>query len=154
MTGLVPSAIFTTFLQVMSRIVVLWGFTQPTSYSHWSLYMLSLSWAAVEVPRYLFYVWGLLFPNTQAPGLLFFLRYSLFAVLYPTGITAEILQLLQAMPYYAAQNENYLYALYALLAIYVPGSPFMYMHMVKMRKSQYKKRHAALHPEATAKKAQ
>lgn len=147
MTGLVPSAVFTTFVQVMSRIIVLWAFTNTASYTHWSLYQLVLSWGIVEIPRYLFYIWGLLFPNVQAPGLLFFLRYSLFAVLYPTGITAEILQLLNAMPYWTAQGDVFLYIMYALLVTYIPGSPFMYLHMVKMRKSQYKKRNQALYPE-------
>jgi hypothetical protein len=31
---------------------------------------------------------------------LFFLRYSLFAVLYPTGISGEVMQIVAALPYF------------------------------------------------------
>jgi hypothetical protein len=36
----------------------------------------------VEVPRYLFYAAGLV--GSRVPGWLFFLRYNLFIVLYPS----------------------------------------------------------------------
>lgn len=45
------------------------------------------SWACVEVPRYAFYALNLI---NAVPYPLFWLRYSLFAVLYPTGITGEL----------------------------------------------------------------
>ena len=43
------------------------------------------SWACVEVPRYLFYAVNLF--TEVVPYPLFFLRYNLFMVLYPSGIT-------------------------------------------------------------------
>ena len=49
---------------------------------------LFFSWGLVEVPRYLYY-----FANEVAvvvPGWLHFLRYNLFTVLYPAGITGEV----------------------------------------------------------------
>ena len=51
-----------------------------------------LSWASVEVPRYLFYVFAILTGDAtkKTPFPLFWLRYSLFAILYPTGITGEL----------------------------------------------------------------
>lgn len=50
-----------------------------------------LSWSLVEVPRYLFYLMKLL--HLSMPTWLFFLRYNLFIVLYPTGITGTSLSL-------------------------------------------------------------
>ena len=64
----------------------------PVSYNdykqcqqHWSLYLMAGSWALVEVPRYLFYAANLVMKRVPYP--LFFLRYNLFMVLYPSGIT-------------------------------------------------------------------
>jgi very-long-chain (3R)-3-hydroxyacyl-CoA dehydratase len=45
------------------------------------------SWSLVEVPRYLFYALNIF---NAVPYPLLWLRYSLFAVLYPTGITGEL----------------------------------------------------------------
>lgn len=147
MFKLVSSPWLTTFIQVMSRLIVLWGYTIPFSHQHWSFYLLAISWSTVEVPRYLFYVWQLLFPSTPAPAPLFFLRYSLFAVLYPTGISGEILQLWNSMAYWKDTFNLWRIASYVLLfTLYPPLSPFMYMHMVKQRKQQYKKRAEALNP--------
>ena len=46
----------------------------------------------IEVPRYAFYLNGLLGPGGQTGILfpIFWLRYSLFAILYPTGISGEV----------------------------------------------------------------
>lgn len=148
---IVPSAWFTTLVQVASRLLVLWGYTSTTSFSHWSLYLLAASWSLVEVPRYLFYVWGLVTNNAPAPFPLFWLRYSLFAVLYPTGITGEILQIWNAIPYFKvvapwARTLSYI----ILFGLYPPGGPFMYFHMVAMRKLQFKKRAEANKPASAA----
>jgi very-long-chain (3R)-3-hydroxyacyl-CoA dehydratase len=77
---LVPSPVVSTFLQVTSRIVLVWGFTSVSlvARSHWSLYLMVGSWALVEVPRYAFYAINLI--TSKVPGPLFWLRYNLFAV--------------------------------------------------------------------------
>ena len=45
--------------------------------------------------RYLFYTFGVL---KSSPYPLFFLRYSLFFVLYPTGIVGEVMTMVAALP--------------------------------------------------------
>lgn len=45
--------------------------------------------------RYLFYAFGVM---GRSPYVLFFLRYSLFFILYPTGITGEVLTMLAGLP--------------------------------------------------------
>lgn len=66
---------------------------------------MAASWSAVEVPRYGFLLWKLLVDSdskpkaagaakpeaeeTNVPYFMLWLRYSLFMVLYPTGITGE-----------------------------------------------------------------
>ena len=98
MLGFVRSPVMTTTLQgiylyfhynniVFSRILLLWGYANPCpdAQHSWSIKLMVLSWSLVEVPRYLFYLVKLL--NIPMPTWLLFLRYNLFIVLYPTGIT-------------------------------------------------------------------
>ena len=96
---LVRSPWHTTLIQVASRVIVLWPYTQSfkESQSHWSLYLMVASWGIVETVRYLFYAAKLVSDDPRAmPYPLFWLRYSLFMVLYPSGISGEVLQILTA----------------------------------------------------------
>ena len=93
MTGLVRSPVFTVFLQVNSRIVCLAVvLAAPSTVATWHSGLMAVSWCLVEVPRYAFYLNTLLGPGGQAGTLypIFWLRYSLFFFLYPTGITGEV----------------------------------------------------------------
>jgi len=107
-----------------------------------------LSWAAVEVPRYAFYVAALISGDAtkKTPYALFWLRYSLFAVLYPTGICGELSVFLAAAADPTAAHVlgaagAFFYAT-LLPAVYFVGSPFMVMNMVGNRKKALKKRFA------------
>jgi very-long-chain (3R)-3-hydroxyacyl-CoA dehydratase len=146
MLGLVRSSVFTVFLQVLSRLVLLWGVCNlaPAAINNWGFAMMLLSWCAVEVPRYAFYALGLVTTNVPAP--LVWLRYSLFLVLYPTGITGELLCIWAALPTIAEANYlnfplpnalNMPFNYYALLfygsLAYIPGAPFLFTHMIAAR---------------------
>lgn len=103
-----------------------------------------LSWALVEVPRYAFYVFALLTGDAtkKTPFPLFWLRYSLFAVLYPTGIVGELTVFWNAS-YDEVANFAPLLALFYnrfLFVVYLFGSPGMIGNMVANRKSAFKKR--------------
>lgn len=45
--------------------------------------------------RYLFYTFGVM---KSSPYPLFYMRYSLFAILYPTGIAGEVMTMLAGLP--------------------------------------------------------
>ncbi len=77
------------FFVVFSRVWTLWAVMDvaPTAQTSIFFTLACTSWALVEVPRYLFYALNIL---DAVPYPLFWLRYSLFAVLYPTGITGEL----------------------------------------------------------------
>ena len=147
-TGLVRSPLLTTCLQVLSRLQFLvWIPMAPTAASNWGTGMMAISWALVEVPRYAFYLNNLLGPGGQKGTLypIFWLRYSLFAILYPTGITGEILCLLACLndaSFGSALGGVAPLLVKVMLVIYVPASPFMYMNMVGNRKGAFKKRFA------------
>mmetsp|Transcript_16639 Transcript_16639/g.38068 ORF Transcript_16639/g.38068 Transcript_16639/m.38068 type:complete len:767 (+) Transcript_16639:133-2433(+) len=150
--GLVRSPLLVTAMQVMSRIVALAAVTySPNAQSQWGAGVMIISWSCVEIVRYLFYAFALVTGDSvkKTPFPLFWLRYSLFAVLYPTGITGEMTCFLSAA--YDPDFQSFLlgspevaiwtYARF-LPFIYFFGSPSMILNMVGNRKSAFKKRFA------------
>ena len=112
-----------------------------------------LSWSLVEIFRYMFYASALVTGDAtkKTPFPLFWLRYSLFAVLYPTGITGELTVFFAAAadsncpPINFGSGTASLFNLtYSRLLpfVYLFGSPFMIMNMVANRKNAFKKRFA------------
>ena len=89
MVGFVRSPWVTTFMQVFSRVWTLWAVMNISPDAQTSVFftLACTSWALVEVPRYLFYALNII---NAVPYPLFWLRYSLFAILYPTGISGEL----------------------------------------------------------------
>lgn len=144
--GFVGSPWITTFMQVSSRIWTLWAIMVVAAPAQTSIFTLLAitSWSMVEIPRYLFYALSLW---DACPYPLLWLRYSLFAILYPTGITGELGCMYMAAMHLIKTKEYHFFTLYtnpivdvnlvlitAIVVItYIPGSPFMYMHMVKAR---------------------
>jgi len=141
--GLVPSPVATVAVQVGSRIFVVWGHLHfvPECQRHWSLMFIVLSWGVTEVVRYLFYFSALL---GAVPYPLFYLRYSLFVVLYPSGIAGELLQVLVGMgAHWRAASPLWYRASAVALLLYVPGSPLMILNMWANRRRSFGKREAA-----------
>ena len=153
--GLVRAPVAVAFVQVAARLIVLSGYVAfvPEAQQSWPFVAMAAAWAAGEVPRYSFYVAGLLAPSKEAvPYALRWLRYSLFIVLYPVGIAGEIgslvyclktmresaleLGLVVRMP----NRWNFAYDHYVLLLLlfplYVPGSIFMIGNMLRSRKRE------------------
>lgn len=149
MLKLVRSPVLVTAMQVMSRIVALFAiYFSKNAQNQWGAGLMILSWASVEVPRYAFYVAALITGDAtkKTPFPLFWLRYSLFAILYPTGIIGELTVFFAAAndPAFVARFTAFATFYYAkfLPIIYIFGSPFMIMNMVGNRKSAFKKRFA------------
>eukprot|EP00605_Chrysophyceae_sp_TOSAG23-4_P000900 GSChrysophyteH1.ASY1.ANO1.991.1 assembled CDS len=146
MVGLVRSPVMTVFLQVFSRVLLVWGYTRrfPACQDHWSLFLMVASWSCAEIPRYFFYICAQFQESHEIPSVVFFLRYSLFAVLYPTGITGECLQMYEFYTKSASSDPTWTYATYAVAVIYFFGSPYMINNMLVNRKREFKKRREAL----------
>jgi very-long-chain (3R)-3-hydroxyacyl-CoA dehydratase len=153
--GLVRAPVAVAFVQVAARLIVLSGYVAfvPAAQQSWPFVAMAAAWAAGEVPRYSFYVAGLLAPTKEAvPYALRWLRYSLFLVLYPVGIAGEVGSLvycLEPMRKYAFElglavrmpnRWNFAYDHYVLLLclfpLYVPGSIFMVGNMLRSRKRE------------------
>ncbi|KAJ5294259.1 hypothetical protein PENANT_c028G01999 [Penicillium antarcticum] len=132
-SGLIRSPVFTTFTQVFARSVQVWGvnyaFPDTTGPSLAYPAML-LAWATADTIRYSYFAIAL--AGYPVPRALKWLRYSLFMILYPIGISSEWWLMLQA----TKVTENMpLAALYAFfLGLYLPGSVMMYSYMFKQRR--------------------
>lgn len=86
----------------------------------WGFVFMALSWSLVEVFRYSYYAVDLVGP---VPYPLLWIRYSLFFVLYPTGITGELWTIFNSLAVYKASFVWYV--MVALPPLYIPGSPVM-----------------------------
>ncbi|GAB4848793.1 Very-long-chain (3R)-3-hydroxyacyl-CoA dehydratase PASTICCINO 2A [Ancistrocladus abbreviatus] len=145
--GFVRSPISTTLPQVASRFFLVWGilYSFPEIQTHILVSSLVLSWSITEVIRYGFF--GTKEALGFAPSWLTWLRYSTFLVLYPTGISSEVGLVYFALPYIKSSEKycvrmpnkwnftfDYYYATLLGVGTYVPGSPYMYTHMLGQRK--------------------
>lgn len=61
-------------------------------------------------------------------------RYNTFLVLYPLGVASECWLVYSAIPLASQVRKEYGIALWAILAIYVPGIWILFTHMLKQRR--------------------
>ncbi|KAK3953343.1 tyrosine phosphatase-like protein [Pseudoneurospora amorphoporcata] len=136
LTGIVPAPLFTTLMQVASRLMLVWGISYPfpqLNMSTWYSSMLT-AWSTTEVIRYTYFA---LKQFDFIPYFLHWLRYSAFLVLYPMGISSEVAMIIKALVGPADKLATwYPYALVAVLLSYIPGSVILYSHMLSQRRKQ------------------
>ncbi len=125
----------------MSRFVIVWGIDYPFPQLAQSPFYTSmlLAWSTTEVVRYAYFALNLC--GVQY-GPYTWLRYSTFLVLYPIGIASECRMILLAIEPSKEIHELAPWVLYAILAIYVPGTYILYGHMLKQRKKVLAKQKA------------
>ncbi|XP_041974705.1 very-long-chain (3R)-3-hydroxyacyl-CoA dehydratase hpo-8 [Aricia agestis] len=142
---LVPSSPILVLMQVYSRIFLVCGILLTTESAVVSpgLPICVLAWSITEIIRYAYYALNLI--NAVPPTLLF-LRYSTFLVLYPFGITGELLCMYYSLEEVAKKqlftvsmpNQwnfifNYQYFLMFYMFLYIPLFPVLFGHMLKQR---------------------
>ena len=138
--GVVRAPLLTTLMQVASRFLLVWGiaynFPDSTAASPAFTTML-LAWSTTEVIRYGYFAYSLHFGSV--PSWLTWLRYNTFFVLYPMGISSECWLVYSATgPARKQRGQELEWALYAILAIYVPGAYVLYTHMMAQRRKVLK----------------
>lgn len=147
LVGLIRAPASTTALQVTSRLMLVWGICDavPQTRDLLSFKTMVLAWSLTEIPRYFYFVVGCL--SSQVPHWLIFLRYSTFIPLYPLGACSEFVTMLAALPIIHQQNPfsiampnpyNFAFDYFSFCVIalisYLPGLPYMYMHMLRQRR--------------------
>lgn len=155
--GIVPSNVIITFIQVLSRVIVVCGvlLATPTAPYSIGLPMVLVAWSLAEITRYSYYGFNLL---GGVPKFLLWCRYTFFLVLYPLGVSGELLCLYSAQKYVGETKMwtlempnifnvifNYQCLLIIIMISYIPLFPQMYMHMLVQRKKflggEVKKKH-------------
>lgn len=124
-------------MQVASRYLLVHLIASPPAFPlstrHSPAYSTMLfAWSVTEVIRYSYFVFSL--SGMGVPQLWTWLRYNTFLVLYPLGIASECWLVYQAIPEATTRAEGFGYALWAILAIYVPGSYILFTHMLAQRR--------------------
>lgn len=116
----------------------------PTAIYSPGLPLALLAWSITEIIRYGYY--GLNIINA-VPKFVVWLRYTTFIVLYPIGVTGELLCFYWAQSYardasvWSIEFPNkwnftfsYYYFLWIVILMYIPIFPHLYMHMFAQRK--------------------
>lgn len=147
--GIVRSSSVATVTQVVSRLHIVWLIWRliPAARSTNAFVITVVAWTLTELIRYSFYAIQATCRFVWFP--LVWLRYSIFIPAYPLGILGEViciwtsLDFLRSTPSlrtYPVPMPNILnfhvdlFALYwAILIGYLPGSVYLYMHMVNRR---------------------
>jgi very-long-chain (3R)-3-hydroxyacyl-CoA dehydratase len=138
---LTPSPFFSTFVQIFSRVGIVY-FLQNFKHSRSIGYiLLSFAWSITEIIRYPYYLLNILKKEYNKENLipywLTWCRYSFFIVLYPLGVSGEILTVyfskknLKNIKFFGFRME---YITYIIYIIYIPGIIFLYSYMLKQRK--------------------
>ncbi|KAF7494385.1 Very-long-chain (3R)-3-hydroxyacyl-CoA dehydratase 2 [Sarcoptes scabiei] len=142
----VPSNPIQTFIQIFSRLMLVWGILVPIVDARDSIGvpMLLIAWSIAECTRYIYYALNI---YDAVPYLSTWLRYSLFIVLYPLGVSGELLTTYAAlapirrMKFLSlelpnALNISFYYDIYCILFMlsYVHFFPQLYLYMMHQRK--------------------
>ncbi|NWR69183.1 HACD2 dehydratase, partial [Centropus unirufus] len=144
--GIVPSSVVLTAFQVMSRVFLTWAVTHSVKevQSEDSVLLFVVAWTITEIIRYSFYTFSLL---NHLPYLIKWARYTLFIVLYPMGVTGELLTIYAALPFVRQSGlysislpnkYNFSFDYYTFLILvmisYIPIFPQLYFHMLHQRR--------------------
>ncbi|XP_023376145.1 very-long-chain (3R)-3-hydroxyacyl-CoA dehydratase 2 isoform X1 [Pteropus vampyrus] len=144
--GIVPSSVVLTSFQVMSRVFLIWAVTHSVKevQSEDCVLLFVIAWTITEIIRYSFYTFSLL---NHLPYLIKWARYTLFIVLYPMGVSGELLTIYAALPFVRQaglysislpNKYNFSFDYYAFLILvmlsYIPLFPQLYFHMIYQRR--------------------
>ncbi|KAH9216350.1 tyrosine phosphatase-like protein, partial [Leptodontidium sp. 2 PMI_412] len=132
-TGLVRAPIGTTAMQVASRLLLVWGVvdTFPFLAKSAGYSSMLIAWSVTEVVRYSYFVFTL---SGYSPGFISWLRYNLFYVLYPLGISSECWLIYKAIEPAKEIRQELAWLLQLILFVYVPGSYILFTHMMAQRR--------------------
>jgi len=127
--GVVRSPIFTTVMQVSSRILLVWGIVNvfPSLAGSPGYSSMLIAWSVTEVIRYSYFTLTL---SGYSPGILSWLRYNTFFVLYPLGVSSECWLVFSAIAPGKEWRQEFSWALQLILLIYVPGKSLMVLSQV------------------------
>ena len=143
---LVKSNVFATAIQILGRIAIvaiLQYFKSSISVGYLLLYF---AWSLIEIIRYSYYLLNLIkneYKSFEIPYIHVWCRYSFFVVLYPIGVSGEMITVWNARKDWKNYNigGNFTVAdlVYPLYALYIPSLIFLYSYLFRQRNKVLKK---------------
>jgi len=97
--GLTRNSVPTVFVQILSRYFILYGIFPYVPEGHYAVFMACICWAWTEVIRFSFYTmkeFKITISIYSIPRMIGFFRYNSFIVLYPIGVSGELLSCFKA----------------------------------------------------------
>lgn len=126
-SGITNTGLFASFTQVGARILnTFWIYNIDTNY--YIIVMTLVAWCTTEVIRSLFYL-------NKNSVVLSGMRYNGFIVLYPLGVTGELM----AFEDYLTKYPDWYYIIRPTQLAFLIGFYFLYTYMWKQRGKFYKK---------------
>ncbi|MXQ90347.1 hypothetical protein E5288_WYG011151 [Bos mutus] len=131
-------------LPSVAELINWYQMSVPQVQSEDSVLLFVIAWTITEIIRYSFYTFSLL---NHLPYLIKWARYTLFIVLYPMGVSGELLTIYAALPFVRQaglysislpNKYNFSFDYYAFLILimisYIPLFPQLYFHMIHQRR--------------------
>ncbi|KAG7522698.1 hypothetical protein JOB18_028760 [Solea senegalensis] len=144
--GIVRTGVVPTLIQVVGRNFILFVIFGGVEEMHNQpvVFFVFYLWSAIEIFRYPFYMLGCF--NTEWKTLTW-LRYTIWMPLYPFGVVAEAVAVIQSIPHFyktellsiplpkaIGTSINFSYVLYVYLVLLFLGLLFNFRHLYKQRK--------------------
>eukprot|EP01135_Chromosphaera_perkinsii_P012427 Nk52_evm38s2657 gene=Nk52_evmTU38s2657 len=144
--GLVKSPIMVTFIQVYSRVFLVWGICHlaPAVKTTIGPTMMLIAWDITEIIRYSFYGFNLM---GMKPYIILWCRYTFFYALYPIGVSGELISCYYSLPHLESMTDlnlsmpnkynfafNYCYYVMFMMFLYLPLFPQLYGYMIGQRR--------------------
>ncbi|XP_059431310.1 uncharacterized protein LOC132164772 [Corylus avellana] len=144
--GIVPSGVWTTFIQWEGRIIFLLAVHQIDEVQELpTIFTTLVAWSLAEIIRYPHYALNCI---GKCPSWMTYLRYSAFTVLYPIGIPGEMWLAYQALPFIKKKDllfSGLPFSYYSYHKLHLLCCPYpnlkLYQHMLKQRRSKLGKLH-------------
>ncbi|XP_032440972.1 very-long-chain (3R)-3-hydroxyacyl-CoA dehydratase [Xiphophorus hellerii] len=155
--GVVRTGVFPTLIQVVGRNFVLFIIFGSLEEMHHRpvVFFAFYLWSAIEIFRYPFYMLGCF--NTEWKTLTW-LRYSVWIPLYPLGVLAEAVAVVQSIPIFdqtklysiplpkaIGTSINFSYFLHVYLILMCLGLLINFRHLYKQRKRRFRTKKRKTH---------
>ena len=143
---LVRSSIFATSIQILGRIAIVAILQYFKSSISIGYLLLSFAWSLIEIIRYSYYILCLIkieYKSLNIPYIHIWCRYSFFIILYPIGVSGEMITLWNARKdwekYKLINKYTFADLIYPIFILYIPSLIFLYSYLFKQRNKTLKK---------------
>ena len=151
----VKSSFFATAIQILGRIAIVAILQYYKSSVSIGYLLLSFAWSLIEIIRYPYYILSLVKGENKSfdiPYILIWCRYSFFIVLYPIGVSGEMITIWNSRKDFEKYKLGSKYSVsdlvYPVYILYVPCLIYLYSYLFKQRSKVLNK----LIPEKTIKR--